>query len=30
MTNAEKIALVKTMCGETNDDVISAYLFMAG
>ena len=30
MTNAEKIALVKTMCGETDDDVISAYLFMAG
>ena len=30
MTNAEKIALVKTMCGETDDVVISAYLFMAG
>ena len=30
MTNAEKIALVKTMCDETNDAVISAYLFMAG
>ena len=30
MTNTEKIALVKTMCGETDDTVISAYLFMAG
>ena len=30
MTNTEKIAMVETMCGETDDDVISAYLFMAG
>ena len=30
MTEAEKIVLVQTMCGETDDDVISAYLYMAG
>lgn len=30
MTNAEKIAMVKQLCDETDDAVISAYLFMAG
>lgn len=30
MTNAEKIAMVKTCCGETADATISAYLYMAG
>lgn len=30
MTDAEKIAMVKKLCDETDDDTISAYLFMAG
>ena len=30
MTDAEKIALVKTMTGETDEDVISTYLAVAG
>lgn len=30
MTDSEKIALVKTMCDETDDDIISAYLALAG
>ena len=30
MTNAEKIAIVKGMSGEANDDTISAFLLMAG
>ena len=29
MTDAEKVAMVKTMSGETDDRVISAYLLMA-
>ena len=30
MTEAEKILMVKTMCDETDNDTISAYLYMAG
>ena len=30
MTDAEKIAMVKTMCEETDDGIISAYLLLAG
>lgn len=30
MTQAEKIAMVKKLCDETDEGVISAYLFMAG
>lgn len=30
MTDSEKIAMVKSMCGETDDDIISAYLALAG
>ena len=30
MTDAEKIEMVKTLCDETADSVISAYLYMAG
>lgn len=30
MTDNEKIQIVKTMSGEKNMDIISAYLFMAG
>lgn len=30
MTDSEKIAMVKAMCGETDDDIISAYLALAG
>ena len=30
MTDAEKILMVKSMTGETDDDTISAYLYMAG
>ena len=30
MTDSEKIAMVKAMCGEADDAVISAYLLIAG
>ena len=30
MTSDEKIAMVKTMSGETDDSVVSTYLFIAG
>lgn len=30
MTTEEKIALVKAMCEETDDDIVSAYLVQAG
>lgn len=30
MTDAEKIAMVKKLCDETDEATISAYLFMAG
>ena len=30
MTHEEKIALVKDMCDEQNESIISAYLYMAG
>lgn len=30
MTNAEKIQMVKTLSGETSDDIVSAYLNLAG
>lgn len=30
MTNAEKLAMVKTMSGETDDGIVSAYLSLAG
>lgn len=30
MTDAEKLALVKSMTGETDEDVVSAYLSLAG
>lgn len=30
MTDSEKIAMVKAMCGETDDGTISAYLALAG
>ena len=30
MTNAEKIIMVKAMCDETDDSIISAFLTLAG
>lgn len=30
MTDAQKISMVQTMTGEEDEDVISAYLYMAG
>ena len=30
MTEAEKIAMVKAMSGETDEDTVSAYLYLAG
>lgn len=30
MTDAEKLALVKSMTGETDEEVVSAYLSLAG
>lgn len=30
MTKAEKIAMVEAMCEETNAEIVSAYLFLAG
>lgn len=30
MTNAEKIAMVEAMSEETNDNIVSSYLFLAG